>query len=352
VSKVLMVAHDTAPSNAFELLKEHLIGSDVDTRALFGSGGPLPVSLEQIEEEARSAGIVLIGMSHPEANTKEEVAAAVAARDAGVPFGFYADTYGAHTRVNPELLRQASVLFVINEEEAADARSRHPGVDAVVSGNPEWETFFFPNYSRSEVRNLLGVSADETLVLVGGDKTPVANCLLWNMVAEAMFDFPEPRRMVIAPHPGDTTARDVYNEILNFPDLDVRMVTRDDDGLSTGDMIPGADLFVSLCSTMDIAAACSGVPVIDLLTGRIALDTVETAFGSRNGWPLPTLGVSREIVGDDGYRNLGRTMKGLLDESGEVRQWMLRRQAEVYPKPHERGTAVRIMGKTLHQFTS
>lgn len=388
--KVVLVGYDVAPSQALERVGKELSASGADVCLFLGNGKPIKNAYDA-QLIAEHPCVVLCGLSSSKELAKDEIATAEVAMKMGMPFGFYADTYGGINRPWFAHLREkASFIFVINEEEGKKARELYPNANVVVSGNPMWEDFFTPKLSREEVRRKLGVGDGEQMVLCPGGKSLAVNMLHWGGVIEALSmggSFaPVDHKVFLSVHPGDKPVEEIkkiqklvaefnldkesdldkevidqlvdrlvktaeasyltnYNDLVNYSKrVPIKVVTRD--FMSASDMLPGADLVIDSGSTVAIEAACQRIPVISYFS-EIALARLEETSGSRD-WELCKLGVAYGVYGNTSD-HLIRYVDDLLLADSLAR--MQRRQEEVYPKPQEKGSAVRKMVETLTEMS-
>lgn len=386
--KVVLVGYDVAPSQALERVGKELSASGVDVCLFLGNGKPIKNAYDA-QLIAEHPCVVLCGLSSSKEFAKDEIATAEVAMQMGMPFGFYADTYGTINRPWFAHLREkASFIFVINEEEGEKARELYPNAKVIVSGNPMWEDFFTPKLSREEVRRKLEVGDEEQMVLCPGGKSPAVNILHWGSVIEALSldqDSLMPRKwkVFLSPHPGDKPAAllkqiaklkeerlktlplsleltkeiTLIDEILKIVEdsyltkyqelvkysarVPVRVVTKD--FMSASDMVPGADFVIDSGSTVAIEAACQRIPVITNLW-EITLARLKETSGSRN-WEPCELDVAAMVEGDP--HGLLKTINILSRDSEEMKT----RQEAVYPAPPEKGAAVRKMVETLMEMS-
>lgn len=346
--KVVLLAHDVAPSQALKMIEKELMTRDLSVWSYLGNGGEITADPSDIAATIRNSDVVLLGMSSSEKLATEEIAAAEAALEHRTPYGFYADIYKCVRRPWFERVREgASFVFVINSDEATAARELFPNAKVVISGNPLWEDFFMPKRPREEVREKLEVASDETMVLCPGGKSAVVNILHWGGVIEALSDLstdPKHWKIFLALHPGDKTPPDFYQDLVTHSRVPAKIVAKE--FLSSSEMLSGCDLVIESCSTIGIEAACLRKPVISYLS-EIALGRLEKGSGSRS-WELCVLGVAEEVRGEP--MQLANCVGNLLDYGGAAS--LLVRQAEVYPEPPERGSAVRKMIATLAEIVS
>lgn len=356
--KIVLVGRDQAPSEAFQRLAEELAEDDsIHVISFLGFGKPIQGIDEDFEQifcaAIESASIVVIGMSSSLELAEPEIAAAQYAAGAGIPFGFYCDTFGCHNRSWFSQFRSdeyADFLFVINEKEAGRAREVFPLSEVVVSGNPRWEDFVFPKFTRQEVRAKLGVAEKEKMILVPGGKIPAINIILWEAVMSAVHLSSVPGvKIFLSRHPGDYPKDEmeakwlekVYGDLVKFRGrVDVNFLDR---GTKTSDVLPGTDLLVESASTLGIEAAFQRIPVIDYFS-RLALNRMKETSGTID-WELCAQEAAMRID-EGGEDSLLDVIEFLLSHNDPV-GYLVEAQEENYPVPAEKGTAVRIMADTI-----
>jgi hypothetical protein len=341
MKKIVLVAGDLAPSLAFEQLRIKLEQLGWATDNFLGHG--MDMSSRYIPSAIINSDAVIIGMSSTSNRVKEEILAAEEAIKRGIPIGFYADTYGVHRRPWFEDIRdKAAWLFVINREEAANAKPLFPHAQIIATGNPLWENFFFPRLTRKESRKKLGIADNQTLILCPGIKLLMVNAALFINTIEAAHQLMLMKKkpvIVISIHPGDPNPPEIYNDLSKYSQVPVKIITRD--FLPTSDIIPGADILVDFCSTTAIEAIHQRIPVINFFT-EIQLGRLKKIIGSRE-WALDKLGVAKAIYSNP--LELAWTINRLLTSEGFAP--MCLRQKIVFPAPPAKGTAINKMAEAI-----
>jgi len=344
--KVMLLGRDTAPSKAFTLLASELGSRSCEVFLYAGENGADEYR-RHISNPVSAVNVLLLGMSSSEKLAADEIYAAETAAKLGVPYGFYADTFGVINHPWFSHLREgASFVFVINEKEAEAARKIFPTALVVVSGNPTWEDFFTPKLSREEARSRLEVREGENMVLCPGGKSLAINMLCWGGVIEALSSEPvaEMWKVFLSVHPMDANGADAYRELAKYSKrVPVRIMTKDH--MSSSDMIPGSDFVIESASTVGIEAACQRKPVIEYFS-EIGLTRLEGDTGSRS-WDLCESGAALRVVGNP--NNLISVIHQVLLYGGGKE--MRSRQEELYPAPPEKGAAVRTMAAVLMEMS-
>ncbi len=344
---VFLVAQDIAPSTAFRLLEAELKRRGHAAKTLVGKGNVFPVSIADVRQAVREASVVVVGMSSSAKLAEPEIAAFDEATTVGIPFGFYGDTYHCHERAGEDswfgpARRVADFFFAINKEEANAAKTvlTNPNLKSIVTGNPMWEDYAFPKFTREEVRAKYNIADDEILVLAPGLKIPAINLLNWGLLVEAVSGLERKIRIFIYFHSGDKTPLSVYEDLKTFSPVPIEFL---DAGVRAADVLPGTDVVVAWNCSVVVEAAHQRIPVVALSTklGR------RRVFSESNTekWEPVELGVAVEA-------NCGN-LKDKLDiytNSFEQINDLKKRQAEVYPKSQEKGSAVRKMADALESL--
>lgn len=342
VKRIALVGQMVATSRAFERLAPKLQEEGCDVSFFLAHGGNLlRERWEEMQKAVESAEALVVGVGDKEENAREEVAACDIAVAQNIPFGFFADTYDVIARPwLRKFVKEECFIFVINSSEKEKAQKLFPNAKVVVSGNPTWEDFFFPKLTREEVRNKLGVKPEEKMLLIPMGKDAVINSIHINAVIEAVYPL-KFFRIFAALHlghrkyDGGVNASEVYGTFAKL--RNVEFVTKDI--MSTSDMLPGCDLVVEFASTVGIEAACQRIPVIDYFPS-IILDWLESVIGKRT-WEPCELGIAKAVyVPDDLYIAIHELV---FLPGSKAAVALKQRQEEVYPKPQERGSSVRIM---------
>ncbi|OHA24452.1 MAG: hypothetical protein A3D50_01485 [Candidatus Taylorbacteria bacterium RIFCSPHIGHO2_02_FULL_44_12] len=167
--KFVLVAGDYAQSEVMEMLGNKLQEKGHAIALFLRRGKKEPLPIEDIRKEIQSSDWLVSGMSNV---SDDEVAAVRSAHEYGKLVALYADTFANYRFPAFEPIRGfVKKLFTINQSEADDAASVFPkNTEIVLTGNPRWEEFAFPVFSREEVREQLSVPEDWTIVLCPGDK--------------------------------------------------------------------------------------------------------------------------------------------------------------------------------------
>lgn len=267
---ILLVANDRAPSVCFAKLQNHLEKQGHDVAAVLNHGkGRNEEDLIFLVEQVKKADVVLCGLSSPAANAKMEVRAAEYGTTYAKPYGFYADTFGAHNREWFASVRDgASFLFTVNGTEAAVAKVLFPAAKVTATGNPLWDAYFTP-CDKSEARARAGVEEKELFVLLPLGKTTLSNMEKISGLMQA-FGFSDRRVCVVLTlHPGDETAIQAYESAVRtankmHPYFRMKIYSE-----GTDVILPGADAVIGPAASASVHAMARGIPLIDWRTPGI-----------------------------------------------------------------------------------
>lgn len=361
--RILVVGHDLAPSEAFgkkivpELEKR---GYHVTAFLAKGSEALTPDQIAPIVAAVGDADAVLLGMSASSALAAEEIAAGEAARNAGKPFALFADTFMVHRTWFTDLEKDAAAVFTVNKKVADRVRKYYREGAIVVSGNPIWEDFFFPETTREAVRTKMRIAEREKVVLVPGGKVMEINRDLLQAAMNATHKVSNRHscsyRVLFSVHPGDKTDPSAYYDLIANPSNSAEIVTKAK--ASTDDLVLACDILIESMSTAGIYAACQRKPVIDYLTER-ALDRLEKMTGMRT-WDLCEEGAACAVYERRAYQRMDfcgdparaiavQMARLLTDECPEGKQ-LRDVQEKLFVEPKERGMAVRVIADTLETF--
>lgn len=342
MKKIVLVAYDVMPSQALQKLANKFTELGWDTMSFLGFGKEISNAAE-ITKAVASANAVITGMSSKPKFVEPELLAINTAIANGIPFGCYADTYGVYLRPwFKDVRNKASFLFVINEEEAADAKPLFPHSQIIATGNPLWENFCFPRLTREESRAKINVANNQTLILCPGAKVLMMNAALFINTIEAAHQLILMEKnpvVIISTHPGDPNPPEIYEDLVKYSRVPVKIITRDI--LTTSDIIPGADIVVDFCSTTAVKAAHQRIPVINFFT-EIQLGRLEEIIGARE-WELNRLGVAEAVYGN--VKDLTFAINRLLTPEGFAP--MRQRQEIIYPAPPAKGAAINKMAEAI-----
>lgn len=290
-TKVLLVANDIAPTQAFQRLIQSLEEKDIEVISLIlDRNRVLLPQLDDVRRMIVEADIVLSGLSSPAANAVAELTVLRFAIELGRPFGLYADTFGAWRRPwFADMLEKASFIFVVNETEREIA-STETRATVVATGNPLWEEYFAP---ASFFEGLAAISGaeHELIVLAPGTKTASLNLKLWCDCIDGVAPFGSEAirpHVVLARHPGDTTPEAVYESLISLGTHDGVRVSMAP--VAADRIVPAASVVVHLgVSSVAVHAACRRIPVIDLTQSHLLQELLRRNTGN-SSTPLARAG--------------------------------------------------------------
>jgi hypothetical protein len=182
----------------------------------------------------------------------------------------------------------------------------------------------------------------------------VHNNLIWGLLIEALSGLPK-SKLFLSCHPGDraqfavdpdngNAPLNIYGDLKTHTTVSVEILLNN---LKTSDVLPGADLVVCWNSgSISVEAAHQRIPVIALST---EIGRRRTFFESNSEkWEPVELGVALEVEANP--FKLRDKITGLLGNRDHVRFDLQKRQAEVYPKSEQKGSAVRKMADALEKL--
>lgn len=345
--KVVLVARDAAPSGCFERLGSVLKEQGINVNLIIGQGKPLTKTIEEIAFAASHANVVVLGMSSSLELAEPEIAAGKAAKNAGVPYGFYGDAFSSMEFARTgawfeEIASDAAFYFCVTQADADAAREVFQNAKLIGTGNPIHEEAAFPRFTREEVRTKLGITPEEKLVLVPGNKFVGGNMAMFAIVMQALLLLTKSGQsfqLIPSIHPGDEAPMELYRKLVSLSPVSTRIV--DKDIFTTSEMIPGADIIVEHGSSIGNEAAYQNIPIVSLGL-EILFRSFEKESGSRV-IEVVDYGLS-ELV-DINASKLANTIRKLLTDDGFAQ--MKAQQQKLYPKPKERGAALRKMADAI-----
>ena len=351
---VILVGRDVAPSQAFKILAGELRGCDWQVGEFLGNGKPLKASLQEIRLAAKETDIIVLGMSSSPERSAEELFAGKFALEYKKPLALYADNRSAWQRPHfQDLLAQANLLFVVDNQASAAAQNRFPNLQVVASGNPTWEQYNSPVSSKQEARRQLGFGDEEKLILAPLTKTLTVNLANLNAIIEAIFQSVILQslgvKLVVSLHPGEEESQQAfYQELAKFSPVPISLIAKGQ--APPSHQLVAADLVIvinpegSVCTE----AMFRRVPVIHYATAISSCwNQAETDSTS---WTQFEAGTGLQIT--QSIEELTEGIKSLGLGLGARTRQMLQSQEEVYPKPPVEGAAVRIMAEYLVKLLS
>lgn len=342
--QVTLVAHDIGGCNGLNLLGDYLEAQGVKVFRYLKGGDPTGTSFA-MEEQIASSDAVVCGMSSSKVLATIELVAADMAKQAGVPFFLFADAFKSHLKPYfQDLLLEAAAFMVLSPTEAQKARDRFPGINAVATGNPAWEKFFFPRFSREEVRDRLMIPEDKFVVLSPGTKDLVINVLLWGSILDAVE--PLDNVLVLASvHPRDKSPIKEYEKLADWSTDRLQVVVsdpNDPESMSGSNILPGANVVIDSGSTIALEAAALRIPVLTY-SSEISLGRRQKDNGTRLV-EMAKLGLTNQRHGVRAVHDLGCEVRSVYYRKLNA---VKRRQEEVFPQAEEPDQAVKKMVAVL-----
>lgn len=365
MAKICLVGHDMAPSQCFKLLAQELLSAGHTPELRVGCGKPISLTDEDLRDSILSSRLVIIGMSSSPLFAETEVKAGKIAQEAGIPFGFYGDTYNCWQRARKgawfeSFVSDAAFYFGLNQDDVSSAATLFSNAKCFATGNPLREKMAFPEVTRNDVRQKLGIADDEKLLLVSGTKISAGNMAMCSAVIEAAAYLHRVSKLtlqvVFCPHPGDTLLRAVdsasgnplmpYEEHLQLSPIPARVVRRDE--MLSSHVLAGSDLLVEFTGSMGLEAAYQRIPTITMLYEPL-LKSFEAEMGSR--WMEAVANnITWGIRGNEMSSELPTAIRTLLQPDDYNRRRLITAQCKHYPIPEVAGRAVAKMVQAILQM--
>lgn len=351
--QIVMVGQMVASVRGLSLLKAELEREERGhiVTAFFAEDG---VAMEFSDQEVRSAvdeaDCVVTGMCATESMADGEILAATYAKERGISYGFYADTYGVQDRAwFANLRKHASFLFVLDKEEAQDAQRIYPDTQIWAVGNPSWENFDLQGVPlceeiREEIRNTLGVTSSDKAFLLSLGTDIVTNITVLAATADAMvIARREEFLSLVSLHPGDQNDRKIYEQMVTDSGQRIMITNRAETGFSSSIILRGVDGVVDCGSSIGDEAGHLRLPVTifqnSVLAGQLARVT------SSSEWKPCTRGAISLCRYPTELAEVMLRMAEGLDASQRKAQELL------YPFIPERGSTARRMADHLEGLT-
>jgi hypothetical protein len=356
--KILLVAHDMAPSRCFSLLLDSLLSMGHIVSVVLGNGEDPGIGDTTLSRYVAASNFVLVGMSSQEQFAAVELKALAYAKERGVPYGFYSDTPFVVNRARPgmwfyEYADGARLVLGLMHKGAVQI---FPNAYIVQTGNPLREAISFPKFSREMTRSKLDLSVHDVLVQVVGGKFCAGNCATLMLVADAVSRIPNCARwhVVFTPHPGDPALKyparvtegvpDVYNDICRYTPTLVQIKLKEE--MSSSEVLAGADVVIEFTGSTSLEGAYQSIPALS-----ISFMGAEMFYESEGGtFPLELLcnGAAHSIEPD--VYKLAQHLQDLITVGHPMRERMLMRQRKSYPIQTEHGVVIRKMTDELMVF--
>lgn len=348
--RIILVGGDAAPSRCFERFGPVLRERGFDVDIMVGNGKPLKETKAEIMFAVSRADVVILGMSTSDETAQFEIMAGETARDSNITYGFYGDSCrtwaGACSGAWFEKLAANAIFYFGENQKNADvAKKVFSKAKCFGTGNPISEENALTGFTREAVRLKLGVLPDEKLVLAPGGKFSWGNMAQWTILMQALVFLGTASnrfKLILAMHPGDRMPCVFYEELVSYSPIPAEIVSKDI--LDTPDIVPGADIIVEFGTSVAISGAYHNVPAISL-----GFEPLFRVFEKFNYSRIPGAiedGISELVVAD--ASKLAEKIRILLTPEGFAQ--MRARQLALYPKPKERGIALRKMADAIEQI--
>ncbi len=296
--RVLLVSRNTGPMKNLARVAQALSDRNHEVVAVLSNSPEVMVYAPALM--GFQPQVVVTSLSTTPQTISDELAVIVQAKEKGVPFAVFADTYGAHNRpeMPAELKKATSVVLVPDTAEKKFAESvGYPRAEAV--GVPLWEDFADEaNYpSREVTRKELGIGDGVVAVMPAFGKNGELNRELFRDTLTAI-GYAAKRagrhNYVLLPrfHPGDEAYkkdRGYYDSVL--AESPVRVIGTPAYNQSD-DLVPAVDIVVSQLSTVAISAIYQRKLVIEYAPPAV-LDRLEKQTGRRS-WPTTETGAAAQ----------------------------------------------------------
>lgn len=341
MAKIGIAAVDYGESECLKKVALELKARNHQTFEWFGQGRGIMPNKEDVSMVTDGKDVVIVAIS--EAN-ENEIAIANQARQLNVSVVVYAPGDRAYSKTSAIPLREfCSLLLLGKKADEAEAKRLFPNSQVLTVGNVLHEDGY-PVINRVESRRLLGVTDDEKVIFVPGDKSLGVNWPLFRLVIVACHDpkvLNQKPTVVIGIHPGDLNSKN-YTELTRYQKVRVSIKTQEE--LSGIKIIPGCDLLITTGSTLAQVAVYQHKPVIGFLFENLLIDD------QREGpiiWDLEEKGVAK-MVRDGSIRDLTTSIHHLLSEGGchdlEAAQTLN------YSTPPEPGTTAKRVADVIEKF--
>lgn len=354
--RIVFVGHDAAPSRCFRMIEDSLREQQVDPILFVGDGEPIKATSGEIEVQVESADLVVLGMSSNAQAAAMEIEAGRSAVKYSKPIALYGDVPGCYKRARVNSWFNVLALHVklylgTSMADMNGAASVFPNAKVVFTGNPQRELAFYPEYDAGYMRDALQIKDTGVhIILLCGGKDVVTNIANIHFTVEALLkvgrDTGNKLCLVFSPHPGDPLLRmstqsgaSFYTEILQA--LPINTITPI--GFDTENLVTTASAVIDVCGTPLVWAACQRKPAFSL-TSETVWRKVEAESSERKIEAID-FGTAREIPMSDGFGIFTYLLRQALEQGTPKNiQWI---QESIYPKPSERGEAVRRICQAL-----
>lgn len=363
MADIVLVAHDAAPSRCFDQLSIALVSANptVSKRVFTCHGKGTTVDSETLRSSINGAKLVILGMSSTAEFAELELRAGKIAIELDVPVALYSDVPLAVYRARQgawfyDIAQKAKLVLGLLPNEMGQLKALFPVANHHHTGNPIREEDAFPKFSHAEVRSKLKLLEDDIVILASGGKFAAANMAMWTLLFEACatLDIRDRIEVIVSPHPGDPTLRAIdgqtgkplklYEELCEEAPVHALYVTKEI--MATMDILPGVNLVVEFTGSASVGAAYLNIPAISPTFG-IAMSKFSKESGLRMVECVEqsaSIAVSMEVT------DVARIIAQLLKPSSRLRRDLIASQKISYPRPQERGQALKALVYGILQF--
>jgi len=255
--------------------------------------------------------------------------------ESNIPVFCCPDTFGLRPHFREILSNRLTTLFCINEKQAEQAREEYPDLKVFVTGNPEWEKFFFPKLTREQSREKLGIGLEETVILLPAGKDVAVNIIHFNAAIES-YTGDKVCHLIISLRPGDSTPLSIYQTLVDFAPENVKVRIVPASEMSASDILSGADGVFASASTLETEALCREKPIFVIsFLSPLAKRRLKKATGS-DKWELVEMGIVYECEQTTGV-NLIDSISVWNTIEDSAKEEHIRKH---FPKPERVGTAI------------
>ena len=343
--RFVAVGHDYLQSEIIKKLALELKSRGHEAVIFVGDGKQLTSEPPEMEEAVSNSEVVLVTISN---RTDEEVSAGLMAVKHNKPLIVSADAFRSYSMPAFAPLRfHTRILFRTTGDRAEDARNLFPNAEIHVVGNPFWEAWANPEFSRNEVREKFEVEDDECFIACAGDKPPGDNIMLFGCLLEAVEVLQKrgiKTKLLIGFHPGASLPPSFYHGVFRRSDIPVMFTGPET--MSLSDAVVGADMVINTVSTIGIQAAYQHVPSINFMS--IFTRTMLARDTGEDTWDLcDNLGISRAVRGS----SVEELMEVISEFAKTGFSSLSAKRDIVFPVSFVPGKCIHLMANTIERLT-
>lgn len=336
---IFLVADDFGESECLEKIANAFHKRGHTTTKFLGFGKKL-VLTDSVLRQALKANILLASISGD--SEMERHLTSVVRQHTNMPVVVYSINKYAFRNEKATALREiADVLLVSSEDEIPEARTLFSNAKKIEAIGNIMHEDYYPALSRFESRKIAGVSEEQKLIFVPGDKCIGINWPLFYSVIEAAHCITVQIHTPVVSlgiHPGDATyRREIYSDLVKYSrGVPVKIYTRD--VLNSSILVTACDLLVTACSSLAVAAAFQRKPIIGFFFENM-LAEYEDVYGTFK-WE-PAENESALVVRSGSIDSLSRAMHSLLLPHSSDSRYMKKKQEDNYPAPPALGSTAK-----------